>query len=100
LDGPAAVRVVDIDEPEPAEGQVLVDVHAAGVTFPEVLQSKGLYQIQPELPTLNPEPSGAERTVPATSEPGTVRSAPEGSGLSVGQRVAAFPGIGGFAETV
>jgi len=89
LDGPAAVRVVDIDEPEPAEGQVLVDVHAAGVTFPEVLQSKGLYQIQPELPF-----------VPGSEVAGTVRSAPEGSGLSVGQRVAAFPGIGGFAETV
>ncbi|MFO7190946.1 MAG: NADPH:quinone oxidoreductase family protein [Thermocrispum agreste] len=89
LDGPAAVRVVDIAEPEPGEGQVLIDVHAAGVTFPEVLQSRGKYQIQPELPF-----------VPGSEVAGTVRSAPEGSGFQPGQRVAAFPGFGGFAETV
>jgi NADPH2:quinone reductase len=66
---------------------VLVDVEAAGVSFPEVLQTRGEYQFKPDLPF-----------VPGSEVAGTVRSAPEGSGLSEGQRVAAFPMLGGFAE--
>ncbi len=66
---------------------VLVDVEAAGVSFPEVLQSRGEYQLKPPLPF-----------VPGSEVAGTVRSAPEGSGLKVGDRVAAFPMLGGFAE--
>lgn len=89
LDGPAAVRVVDIPEPQPAAEQVLIDVHAAGVTFPEVLQSRGKYQVQPPLPF-----------VPGAEVSGVVRSAPAGSGFAPGDRVAGFPGLGGFAETV
>jgi NADPH2:quinone reductase len=87
LDGPAAVRVVDLPDPEPTEDQVLVEVHAAGVTFPEVLQSRGLYQYKPELPF-----------VPGAEVAGVVRSAPDGCGVQTGDRVAAFPGIGGYAE--
>jgi NADPH:quinone reductase len=68
---------------------VLVDVYVAGVTFPEVLLSRGQYQIKPPLPF-----------VPGSEVAGTVRSAPDGSGLQPGQRVAAFPGFGGFAEVV
>lgn len=89
LDGPAAVQVADIPEPEPAPGQLLVDVHAAGVTFPEVLQSRGKYQLAPPLPF-----------VPGSEVAGVVRIAPDGSGFAAGDRVAAFPGLGGFAETV
>ncbi|WP_028661431.1 NADPH:quinone oxidoreductase family protein [Saccharomonospora saliphila] len=88
LDGPASVRVTEVDEPR-ADGQVVIDVHAAGVTFPDVLQSQGKYQIQPELPF-----------VPGTEVAGVVRSAPEGAPVAAGDRVAAFPGLGGFAETV
>lgn len=88
LDGPEAVKIVDVAEPVD-DGRVLIDVHAAGVTFPEVLQSKGQYQMQPPLPF-----------VPGSEVAGVVRSAPEGSGLAVGDRVAAFPGLGGFAEVV
>lgn len=87
LDGPQALEVVDVPVPEAGPGQVLVDVHAAGVTFPEVLQSRGEYQLKPDLPF-----------VPGSEVAGTVRSAPEGSSLQVGQRVVAFPGLGGFAE--
>jgi NADPH:quinone reductase len=89
LDGPSAVEVVDVPEPQPGPGDVLVDVHVAGVTFPEVLQSRGEYQIKPDLPF-----------VPGSEVAGVVRSAPEGSGFSAGDRVIAFPGLGGFAETV
>jgi NADPH2:quinone reductase len=89
LDGPTALEVVDVPEPEAGPGTVLVDVHAAGVTFPEVLQSRGEYQLKPDLPF-----------VPGSEVAGTVRSAPEGSAFTVGQRVAAFPGLGGYAEVV
>ena len=48
LGGPESLQLADIDEPT-GEG-VMVDVRAAGVSFPEVLQSRGLYQIKPDLP--------------------------------------------------
>jgi NADPH:quinone reductase len=66
---------------------VLVDVHAAGVSFPEVLQTRGEYQLKPPVPF-----------VPGSEVAGTVRSAPEGAGVREGDRVAAFCALGGFAE--
>jgi len=49
LDGPQAAQVVEIDEPS-GDGEVIIDVHAAGVAFPDALQSRGLYQYKPEMP--------------------------------------------------
>jgi NADPH2:quinone reductase len=93
LTGPdTALKAADIDEPEashfltPGSG-VLVDVHASGVSFPEVLQTRGEYQIKPPLPF-----------VPGSEVGGVVRSAPQDSGLAAGDRVAAFCMLGGFAE--
>ncbi|MFC5232254.1 NADPH:quinone oxidoreductase family protein [Pseudonocardia zijingensis] len=89
LDGPAAVEVRELPEPERKPDEVLVDVRAIGVNFPDVLQSKGLYQNKPELPfTLGSEVAGV------------VREAPDGSGLHPGHRVAAFTSTGAFAEVV
>ena len=95
LTGPdRALREVDIREPEashmltPGSG-VVVDVHAAGVSFPEVLQTRGEYQVKPDLPF-----------VPGSEVGGVVRSAPEGAAVREGDRVAAFCMLGGFAETV
>lgn len=87
LDGPGAVELADVETPEPGPGQVLLDVHRAGVTFPEVLQSRGLYQDKPDLPF-----------TPGAEVAGTVVHAPEDSGCSAGDRVAAFTVLGGFAE--
>src|SRR2546422_4846398 len=67
---------------------VLVDVHAAGVSFPELLQTRGEYQLKPELPF-----------IPGSEVAGIVRSAPDGAQVSAGERVAAFCALGGFAET-
>jgi NADPH2:quinone reductase len=89
LEGPAALRLVEVDEPAVGGDQVVIDVHAAGVTFPEVLQSRGEYQIKPALPF-----------VPGSEVAGIVRYAPEGAAVRAGDRVAAFPGTGGFAEVV
>lgn len=87
LDGPAAVEVREVPEPVRRDGQVLIEVKAAGVNFPDVLQSKGQYQYKPELPfTLGSEVAGI------------VREAPEGSSLQPGDRVVAFAGTGAFAD--
>jgi NADPH2:quinone reductase len=92
LGGPKAVEVRDIPEPTadgPFGPQVLVDVHAVGVSFPDLLLSKGEYQLKPDLPfTLGVDFAG------------TVRSAPEGTGFAPGDRVAACLPYGGAAETV
>ncbi len=88
-----ALALVELPEPEashmltPGEG-VLVEVHAAGVSFPELLQSRGMYQLKPPLPF-----------VPGSEVGGVVISAPEGAAVSAGDRVAGFCALGGFAET-
>lgn len=88
LDGPDSVGVEDIEEPAGA-GRVLIDVEYAGVTFPDLLLTRGLYQIRPRLPF-----------TPGSEVSGVVRSAPVESGFAAGDRVAAFPGLGGFAQVV
>jgi NADPH:quinone reductase len=92
LGGPDSLQLTDVPEPEathmltPGEG-VIVEVSAAAVSFPDVLQTRGLYQYKPDMPF-----------VPGAEVAGTVRSAPEESGLEPGDRVAAFTAIGGMAE--
>ena len=49
-EGPAALELQDVPEPEPEEGFVLLDVEAAGVSFPDLLLTRGEYQLKPELP--------------------------------------------------
>src|SRR3954469_5651940 len=93
LGGPSSLKQVDILEPEPAhmlapDGGVVVDVKAAGVSFPEVLQSRGEYQLKPPLPF-----------VPGAEVAGVVKEAPEGADVQPGDRVAAMCMLGGFAET-
>lgn len=87
LDGPEAVTIVDVEEPARGPQQVCIEVHAAGVAFPEVLQSRGKYQIKPELPF-----------VPGAEVSGVVVAAPEDSGFAEGDRVTALTMLGGFAE--
>jgi NADPH:quinone reductase len=87
LDGPAAVEILDVPEPTPTGSQVLIEVHAAGLTFPDLLMTRGEYQVKPALPF-----------TPGTEIAGVVRSAPDGCPVQAGDRVAAFPGGGGFAE--
>jgi NADPH2:quinone reductase len=93
LGGPSSLKLVDIPEPGPEhmlapDGGVIVDVKAAGVSFPEVLQSRGEYQLKPPLPF-----------VPGAEVGGVVRSAPAGADVAAGDRVAALCMLGGFAET-
>jgi NADPH2:quinone reductase len=91
LDGPDAVKVVDAPEPEashfstPGQG-VVIDVKAAAVSFPDVLQSRGLYQFKPDLPF-----------VPGAEVAGVVVESSDAS-FEPGQRVAAMTLLGAMAE--
>ncbi|RNL61995.1 NADPH:quinone oxidoreductase family protein [Nocardioides marmoriginsengisoli] len=90
LDGPLAIEINEIDEPTedgPFGPQILVDVHAVGASFPDLLLSKGEYQLKPEPPfTLGVDFAGV------------VRSAPDGSGFAPGDRVACVGPYGGAGE--
>jgi NADPH:quinone reductase len=89
----SALKLVELPEPEashmltPGSG-VMVEVHVAGVSFPELLQTRGQYQMKPPLPY-----------VPGSEVGGVVISAPEGAAVKAGDRVAAFCALGGWAET-
>jgi NADPH2:quinone reductase len=93
LSGPErSLAVVGLPEPEPSHqltpgAGVVVDVYAAGVSFPEVLQTRGEYQVKPPLPF-----------IPGSEVAGVVRSAPAHAQVKAGDRVAALCGLGGFAE--
>ena len=88
LDGPEAVEVNDVDEPAAPDGSVVVDVHAAGVAFPDALLSRGLYQYKPQLPF-----------TPGGEVAGVVRSAPADAHVAPGDRVLGLTMVsGGMAE--
>ncbi len=89
LDGPGSVTVTDVEPPTRGRDEVLIEVRYAGVTFPDVLQTRGLYQMKPDLPF-----------IPGAEVAGTVAQAPDGSGLRPGDRVAAFSIVGGYARQV
>ncbi|WP_312518412.1 NADPH:quinone oxidoreductase family protein [Stutzerimonas nitrititolerans] len=89
--GPAENLVVeDLDSPQIKKGEVLLDVHAAGVNFPDTLIIEGKYQFKPPFPF---SPGGeAAGVVAAVGE--------KISHLNVGDRVMALTGWGSFAEQV
>lgn len=88
LSGPEGLAYTDVDEPAGA-GMVVVDVGAAGVSFPDLLLIRGEYQLKLDPPF-----------VPGTEVAGVVRSAPADSGLTVGQRVSSVSMLGGWADRV
>ena len=50
LTGPEHLEVREVPEPTPGPEDVLVEVHAVGVSFPDLLLSRGEYQLKPEPP--------------------------------------------------
>jgi NADPH:quinone reductase len=87
---PESLTVEDVDEPTPADGQVVVDVRACSVNFPDVLIIQNLYQFKPPLP-FSP---GAEIA-------GVVSAVgPNVNGIMVGDRILASTGWGGLAEKI
>lgn len=86
--GPEGMEMREVPEPDHS-GKVLIDVAATGVSFPDLLMTRGEYQLRPEPPFV----SGAEVA-------GTVLAAPSGAACAVGDRVMAVTTLGGFAERV
>jgi putative PIG3 family NAD(P)H quinone oxidoreductase len=88
--GPEVLRAVDRPVPRPGAGEVLIEVHAAGVNRPDILQRRGLY----------PPPPGAP-TIPGLEVAGVVVALGEGVvDLFAGQAVCALVAGGGYAEYV
>jgi NADPH2:quinone reductase len=88
LTGPDGLVYTDVDDPVSGD-EVVIDVGGAGVCFPDLLLLRGEYQLRLEPPF-----------TPGMEVAGTVRSAPESSGVVAGQRVSAFTMLGGYAEQV
>jgi NADPH2:quinone reductase len=81
------MEIVEVDDPTPGQGQVVIDVGAVGVSFPELLTIRGGYQVKPPLPF-----------TPGNEVAGTVSAVGDGvTNLTVGDRVT-FMGSGGLAE--
>jgi NADPH:quinone reductase len=86
--GPEAVEVREVDEPTPQPHEVLIRVHSVGVSFPDLLLSKGEYQLRPDPPfTLGVDLAGEVVAGPQT-----------GGSFTAGQRVAGVVPYGGAGE--
>jgi NADPH2:quinone reductase len=85
---PETLRVGELPDPVPGEGEILIDVRAAGVNFPDVLIVQGKYQFKPEPPFA---PGGEVAGVVRAVGPGVTRFKP-------GDRVLATMIWGGYAE--
>ena len=76
--------------PEPGKGEILIDIKASGINFPDLLMIKGDYQFKPEVPF-----------VPGAELAGVVSALGDGvSSFKVGDKVIATVPIGAFAEQV
>jgi NADPH:quinone reductase len=89
LSGPSGLVYTDVDDITGNDDTIIVDVRAAGVCFPDLLLSKGEYQLKLPPPF-----------IPGMEAAGVVRWAPEDSEFAVGDRVSAFGVLGGYAEQV
>lgn len=84
--GGCAVR--EVPTPSPGPGEVLVRVRAASVNFPDLLMTRGEYQLKPPLPF-----------TPGLDLAGEVVALGEGdTGLAIGDAVVGGARLGGFAE--
>ncbi|MFT6397534.1 MAG: NADPH2:quinone reductase [Bradymonadia bacterium] len=89
LDGPDAIEIKELPDPTPGAGEVLIEVHSAGVNFPDILMSRGLYQMRPPMPF-----------APGGEIAGIVTAVGEGASFSVGDRVMSLTGFGGFSTHI
>lgn len=85
---PENLTLEELPDPAPARGQVLLDLYAAGLNFPDVLQIAGKYQYQPPFPF-----------TPGCEAAGIVAEVGMGvSGVKPGDRVMALTGTGAMAQ--
>ena len=88
--GPDTLTLDEVEVPTPGEGQVLVDVKACAINFPDTLMIRDLYQFKPERPYA---PGGEIAGVVEAVGPGV-------EGFAVGDKVLAGIGNGGLVEKV
>src|SRR6266851_3481950 len=82
------LKVEDVPSPRPGPNDVVVEVRASSLNFPDVLMVQGLYQLKPPLPFS-----------PGMELAGIVKEVGAGvRGIEAGDRVIASPGRGGFAQ--
>lgn len=82
--------VSDWPEPEAGKGEIVIDVKAAGLNFPDVLIIQGKYQMQPDMPF-----------IPGGECSGVVKAVGEGvERYKVGDKVIAMTGHGSFCEQI
>jgi NADPH:quinone reductase len=87
---PESLVMEEVPEPRAEAGQVVLDVHACAINFPDVLMIQNLYQFKPPLPFS-----------PGAEVAGVVSEVGEGvAGIAIGDRALASPGWGGLAEKV
>ncbi|MEP0177417.1 MAG: NADPH:quinone oxidoreductase family protein [Paraglaciecola sp.] len=85
-----ALKYQEVPDPKAKKGQVVVDIKAVGVNFPDGLLVQGLYQMKPAFPF-----------IPGSEVAGVISEVGEGvSHLKVGMRVIALCMLGGYAEKV
>ncbi len=88
--GLEAIEIIEDEAPNPSTGQILIEVHRAGINFADLMMRQGLYGGAPDFPfTPGYEISGIVREL-----------GPEVTSLAIGDRVVAFTGFGGYAEQV
>ena len=88
FDQPETLTVQTQPEPTPGPNEIVLEVRAAGVNYPDALMVMGQYQIKPPLPF-----------VPGAEAAGVISAVGEGvRHLSIGQRAVAFTGLGAFAS--
>jgi NADPH2:quinone reductase len=84
----AGCRIEEVAEPQPGPGQVKVRVRAASVNFPDLLMTRGEYQMKPPLPF-----------TPGLDIAGEVAALGDGvGGFAIGDAVVGGARLGGFAE--
>ena len=87
---PETLKLEELDDPQAGPGQVVIDVAACGVNFPDTLIIQGKYQFQPDFPYS-----------PGGEVSGTVAALGEGvTTVKVGDPVVAMTGWGGMAEKI
>jgi len=88
--GPETLEMLDVDDPTAGKGQVVIDVKACSINYPDVLIIQDLYQFKPERPF-----------APGGEVAGVISEVGEGvADLKVGDRVASTCGNGGLVEKI
>ena len=87
---PENLVIEEVQDLKPKKGEVLVEVYAAALNFPDILQIAGKYQFQPPIPFSPGSEAGGV----------VIELGPNIKGFEIGDRVMAIPGFGAMAEQV